>query len=191
MNESKARKKKRRKKKKGSFKSEFHRAKHDNARQKRVPPPRNDGRSKTVASRNLFTIQRNGFSRLLFFFLLLRNYLAVANRGNRPRDRRFPRKLNISSVTWPHNFSLPHDARLSPRIIPRDTFDPVTFPSRYSRHEGSFFHSRTPNVPPPLSYPIVDHSWNATRSFPPCDYQLVIVQRSFTLTSERSLIRRL
>lgn len=89
------------------------------------------------------------FPDCFFFFLLLRNYLAVANRGNRPRDRRFPRKLNISSVTWPHNFSLPHDARLSPRIIPRDTFDPVTFPSRYSRHEGSFFHSRTPNLPPP------------------------------------------
>ena len=91
------------------------------------------------------------FPDCFFFFLLLRNYLAVANRGNRPRDRRFPRKLNISSVTWPHNFSLPHDARLSPRIIPRDTFDPVTFPSRYSRHEGSFFHSRTPNLPPLLS----------------------------------------
>lgn len=126
-----------------------------------------------------------------FFCFCVITLVALANRGNRPRDRRFPRKLNISSVTWPHNFSLPHDARLSPRIIPRDTFDPVTFPSRYSRHEGSFFHSRTPNVPPPLSYPIVDHSWNATRSFPPCDYQLVIVQRSFTLTSERSLIRRL
>lgn len=86
-----------------------------------------------------------------FFCFCVITLVALANRGNRPRDRRFPRKLNISSVTWPHNFSLPHDARLSPRIIPRDTFDPVTFPSRYSRHEGSFFHSRTPNLPPLLS----------------------------------------
>lgn len=67
MNESKARKKEKGKRKKDcSFKSEFHQAKRDNTRQKRALP--RNGRSKTVG-RNLFTIQRNGFSRLLFAFV--------------------------------------------------------------------------------------------------------------------------
>lgn len=143
---------KRRKKKKGSFKSEFKIGQNTITRDKRefLLRETTDDQRQSQAEICL-PFNETVFPDCFFFFLLLRNYLAVANRGNRPRDRRFPRKLNISSVTWPHNFSLPHDARLSPRIIPRDTFDPVTFPSRYSRHEGSFFHSRTPNLPPLLS----------------------------------------
>lgn len=141
---------KRRKKKKGSFKSEFKIGQNTITRDKREFLLRETTDDQRQSQAEICLPFNGTVSRLLFFFrFCVITSIALANRGNRPRDRRFPRKLNISSVTWPHNFSLPHDARLSPRIIPRDTFDPVTFPSRYSRHEGSFFHSRTPNLPPP------------------------------------------
>lgn len=143
---------KRRKKKKGSFKSEFKIGQNTITRDKRefLLRETTDDQRQSQAE---ICLPFNGtvFPDCFFFFLLLRNYLGRSRKSRQPATRpQIPEKVKyfVGHVTI-NNFSLPHDARLSPRIIPRDTFDPVTFPSRYSRHEGSFFHSRTPNLPPP------------------------------------------
>lgn len=92
---------KRRKKKKGSFKSEFKIGQNTITRDKREFLLRETTDDQRQSQAEICLPFNGTVSRLLFFFrFCVITSIALANRGNRPRDRRFPRKLNISSVTW-------------------------------------------------------------------------------------------